>query len=271
MGQPAPGQSANPSDSLRMMESILRSSGVALPPSMDYVFTLVRFAYPSGYAMDPSANPTLSVEQLNLASGLWSFSPSPQPSSTGLLKTGALQMDSMAGQPVENYGCLHSGKYVCRFADDMLPLRVYSSLPEKRGIVDQSMAVWNQASQKAFHRDLFRQVTEAAEGQVKIDWMGLRVPQGSLGVTPYRIYTNRVEIHELSMAYGPHLKDSDLVAGLSHELGHVLGLDHSDQPADLMYRAHTVNSSHGNALTQRDSWMLGWLYSRPEAIPIGFP
>lgn len=104
MGQPAPGQTNSPSDSLLLIESIMRSSGVALPPGMERIFALVRFAYPSGYSMDPEANPILSRDQLNLPSGLWSFSPYQQPNSTGLLKTGALQMGNMVGQPVENYG-----------------------------------------------------------------------------------------------------------------------------------------------------------------------
>ncbi|MBX3172030.1 MAG: matrixin family metalloprotease [Candidatus Eremiobacteraeota bacterium] len=249
---------------LDLMQTTMQRAGVPTSGWMDTLRNipeLQQLTFPAGYSIPDLP---LIPGQLNLPTGVNSYHPSPLP---GALPV-EIKTSDLPGQPVENYGCMSSGGYPCRFPSDMLPLRVYSPLPERRAIVEKSLAVWNATGQKALKTKLFRQVSEPDQAQIKIDWMGVNVPEGAGGVTTFRVYSNRVQVGEIGILDKPQFSEADLGAFLSHELGHALGLDHSNQPADLMYTAHTVNSSHGDILTQRDAWMLGWLYSQKSAIPL---
>ena len=260
---PAGAQTMNLVD---LMQNVFQQAGVQdelLLRTLRYVPELQQITFPAGYSIP---NLPLINGQLTLPSGANSYAPSPLPGSLPV----EVKTSDLPGQPVENYGCMSSGGFPCRFPSEMLPLRVYSPLAGRRAIVHKSIAVWNATGQKALKTDLFRQVSEPDQAQIKIDWTGVNVPAGAGGVTTFCVYSNRVQVGEIGILDKPQFNEADLVAFLSHELGHTLGLDHSNQPEDLMYTAHTVNTGHGNALTQRDSWMLGWLYSQKSAIPLVF-
>lgn len=251
---------------LDLMQNVMQQSGVKPGPWMDTLRSipeLQQLTFPAGYMIP---NLQLIPSQLTLPTGESAYLPSPLPGGV----PAEIKMNDLPGQPVENYGCMSSGGHPCRFQSDMLPVRVYSPLPQRREIVEKAMAVWNTTGQTALKTNMFRQVSDPEQAQIKIDWMGVNVPAGAAAVTTFRVYSNRVQVGEIGVLDKSIFKDADLVAFLSHELGHSLGLDHSNQPADLMYTAHTVNTSHGNALTQRDAWMLGWLYSQKTAIPLVF-
>lgn len=254
-----------------MMRALLQQSGAppALTRYLEFVPQLQEIRFPEGYSipnLSGGAWPALINGQLTLPSGMQAYPPSMLPGS--VLLPAEVKTTDLPGQPVEHYGCMNSGGYPCRFPSEQLPIKVYSPLPERRAVVDRSIALWNESSRKSLKTDLFAQVTDPALAQIKVDWTGVNLPPGAAGVTPYTIYYNRVKMGEVGVSDKADLKESDLVAILGHELGHTLGLNHSDDPADLMYTHHTINSNHGSALTQRDSWMVGWLYSQKSAIPL---
>ncbi len=254
-----------------MMRTMFNQAGVQPAPILESVMSmpeLQQFTLPAGYAipnLPGGAWPALIGGQLNLPSGMQAYLPSPFP---GAALPAEVKTTDLPGQPVEHYGCMSSGGYVCRFPSDQLPIKVYSPLPERRGVVDKSIAMWNETGRKSLKTDLFAQVSDPAQAQIKVDWTGVNLPPGAAGVTPYTIYYNRVKMGEIGVSDKPDLKETDLVAILSHELGHTLGLDHSNDPADLMYTHHTINSNHGGSLTQRDAWMVSWLYSQKSAVPL---
>ena len=251
---------------LDMMQNVMQQSGVRTDMVMGTLRAipeLQQLTFPIGYSIPDLP---LIPGQMILPNGENLYLPLPLPGGVPV----KIKTSDLPGQPVENYGCMSSGGHPCRFPSDMLPVRVYSPLPQRREIVDKAIAVWNTTGQTALKTDLFCQVTDPQQAQIKIDWMGVNVPASAAAVTKFRVYGNRVQVGEIGVRDKSTFNDADLVAFLSHELGHTLGLDHSNQAADLMYTAHTVNTSHGNALTQRDAWMLGWLYSQKTAIPLVF-
>ncbi|MFN8607943.1 MAG: matrixin family metalloprotease [Vulcanimicrobiota bacterium] len=269
---PASAQAGGTINMLDLMRSSLNQAGLQSSPLMRVVESLPelqQMSFPSGYSIPnlPGGGWTELVNgQLSLPSGLNAFPPSPLPGSP--LLPAEIKTSDLPGQPVEHYGCMHSGGYVCRFPSEKLPLKVYSPLSERRAVVDQSIAMWNESSRKSLKTDLFSQVTDPAQAQIRVDWTGVNLPVGAAGVTPYTIYYNRVKMGEIGVSDRPELKESDLVEVLSHELGHSLGLEHSADSADLMYPRHTLNTQHGHALTQRDAWMVSWLYSQKTGIPL---
>jgi len=84
------------------------------------------------------------------------------------------------------------------------------------------------------------------------------------GYTLATEFPDRIQIHKAAL--NEDLRDPELIRLLTgHELGHVLGLDLSDTPGDLMH----VNVNPGTtSVTDRDTKMINWLYGQENYFPI---
>jgi predicted Zn-dependent protease len=103
-----------------------------------------------------------------------------------------------------------------------------------------------------------------------VKWQSRRLPRGAAGVTQLRKGRGAVQVTGIAVA-DLNMPQGNLTEILTHELGHALGLDHSEDPRDIMYRSthnRTLPSGTLVQLTQRDLRMLQWLYTHSRAVPI---
>lgn len=215
---------------------------------------------------DGASWPIISNGQIQLPGG--DFFPLPFPSVQGSRPAQDTAPRVLPGQPVQGYSCMQVNGHPCRLARESLPCRIYSPLTPYRPVTAQALEMWNRQSRASFGINFFEQVHGPERAQITVDWSGSQVPEGAAGVTTFRIHHQEIEVRGISIKTD-HLNPYELSEVLAHELGHALGLDHSEDPADLMYYQRTGRYAAPNSvLSQRDSWMLGWLYSQQDAIPL---
>jgi hypothetical protein len=208
--------------------------------------------------------PVISNGQIQLPGS--DFLPLPLPRH-GTISTVPGKPRMLPGQPVDGYSCMQVEGRPCRVTQ--LPLRIYSPFTRYRPVTQRAMDLWNRTGQEVYGKNFFEQVHSPEQAQITVDWAGLEVPPGAAGATRLRIHRSQIEIRGISILDDPQLSQGDLCEILGHEFGHALGLDHSENPQDLMYHQRTGNfAAPASRLSQRDAWMLGWLYSHQSPVPM---
>lgn len=180
------------------------------------------------------------------------------------------QLGLPAGQLVNGYELLTFQGSVCRVPTQNLPLRIY--VPDSRylQVTRQAANAWNRVGHNLGGLTFFEVVTFAGIAAVPIEFDRQDMPRQAAGVTTMRKTRDGVRINSIGIG-AMNLPQGNLAEVLAHELGHTLGLDHSQDPGDLMYRStrsRRLESGDDVRLTDRDIQMAGWLYSQSSAIPI---
>ncbi|PIB30757.1 matrixin family metalloprotease [Maribacter sp. 4G9] len=158
-----------------------------------------------------------------------------------------------------------------------LPLKVYSNhlqfgVNESWSpIINKGIDTWNNAASSiGITSGFFELASSHQEADMTIDWSGHGLSGTTLGMATLT-QSNPSKVVGITMR--PPGSDNALRTAevLIQEMGHILGLSHSDDPADLMNgKAHPLHHADLSKiqLTTRDRQMLYWLYSQSNSIPI---
>lgn len=154
---------------------------------------------------------------------------------------------------------------IMRIAGDALPLRLYSTDRDAAGSVSQAIDGWNRTARAVGIRSLFAASRTEAGADFVVDWSGRGLSGSTIGMTRMRWGRSRAWVEGVTMR--PYDSLGRLAPEvLAHELGHALGLGHSENRRDLMY---ALAQGYGDVrISPRDRQMVGWLYSQPDYIPI---
>lgn len=158
-----------------------------------------------------------------------------------------------------------------------LPLKIYSNHPHFSlddswdQIINKAINTWNNAGKSIGHTTNFYALTNNInEADFAIDWSGENLPAqalGSAGLTN----SNPSYIGGIVMLPPNSSNKLQTAEVLVQEMGHILGLEHSEHSADIMNgQAHPLHHDDLSQikLTGRDRQMLKWLYAQSNYVPI---
>lgn len=158
----------------------------------------------------------------------------------------------------QDYEYIVNNGLPARLDGSILPLSINPGNEPYQGMTSHAIDTWNAAGAG--------QLFELTHGQadLTIDWSGAKVSPGARAETRMRKSARGVIPTDLSVKTA-NRNSEQLARVVTHELGHVLGLDHSHHREDVMYDSE---QNRAPALSKRDKQMLGWLYSQSEYSPI---
>lgn len=158
----------------------------------------------------------------------------------------------------------------CRVSIEQLPLALYVEDERHLSTVRQAAEVWNAAGRALVGVRFFRVTPHKIAGAIPVNFDRRDLPPGIAGATWSTRGLARVQVVGISIR-AMDVPQGNLAEVVSHELGHVLGLDHSKNRYDLMadsMRPRRLESGTDVRLTARDLQMLQWLYTRRNAVHI---
>lgn len=161
------------------------------------------------------------------------------------------------GKP-QGYDFIAVAGKTMRLDPTSLPLTINPGSGHYTQSVQKAVQIWNSAGLGT----LFALTNGPAD--ITVDWSGSAVSPGARAETRMRTSSSMVVPSGISVKTAGR-SPYQLARVMTHELGHVLGLDHSSASGDIMYRSETNGDL---ALSTRDLQMVKWLYSQSHYVPV---
>lgn len=168
------------------------------------------------------------------------------------------QPNTRASYRPAGYSALEVAGRPTRLDPSRVPLTVNAGHPAYQDLVHHAVQQWNSAGVGP----LFA-VTQG-QADLTVDWSGSRVSPGARAET--RMIRSASQVVPVALSVRTEGRNREQLARvLTHELGHVLGLDHSNDSRDVMF---TSEQNRPTGLTERDLQMVRWLYTQNSYTPI---
>lgn len=167
---------------------------------------------------------------------------------------------------------LKNGRLI-RWPDQCFPLNVYiapctfytmsdADRFAYMGMAREALRIWESISGGKFS---FNIVNNLNDSQMNIEWR--RVDRKSLGNCSFsfdndsRLYSAEVSIGiSDGILHQKYMDENEVFHTILHEIGHALGLGHSNNTEDIMYTPHQYGVTN---LSKRDIASVRWLYTLP--------
>jgi hypothetical protein len=169
------------------------------------------------------------------------------------------------------YGVRRQLQKVCRIPRQDLPWQVYNRDPRFQPAVIHALNSWNAQGQKIGVGLIYEIANTPQAADLIIDWTGARLPSDRASAVWWDVSLGRLRVTGLTMDGRMNLPIGNYSQLLMHELGHPLGLDHSQVASDIMYTQMHKKLYRGYddpRLSARDVAALKWLYAQSDVLPI---